>query len=81
MRLFDFFFQPLHFIVEVIEAADAEVVAYSAAVGRDSLIVGDAAKTEQLLQAVMMVFLFIVLFVFNGQSHGRIATPFACSVN
>ena len=41
----------LKFVVDVVVAADAEVIADAAAVGRDGLVVGDAVETEQFLQA------------------------------
>ena len=48
--LFQFFQEPLQFVLELIVAADAEVVADTAAIGRDGLVVRDAVKAEQLLQ-------------------------------
>jgi len=41
----------LQFVVEVVEALQLQIVADTAAVGRDGLVVGDAVETEQFLQA------------------------------
>ena len=48
--LFQFFLQVLHFIIEIVEAVDLQVIADATAVGCDGLVVGDAIKTEELLQ-------------------------------
>ena len=50
--LFQFFLHLLQLIVEIVEAADAEVVAHTAAVGRDGLMVRNAAEAEKFLQTV-----------------------------
>ena len=47
--LFQFLQDPFQIVVEVVVAADAEVVADTAAVGRDGLVVRDAVELEQLL--------------------------------
>ena len=49
-RLFQFFFKSLQLFIEVVVSVDAQVVADTAAVGRDGLVVGNAVELEQLLQ-------------------------------
>ena len=41
----------MQLFIEVVVAVDAEVIADTAAVGRDGLVVGNAVELEQLLQA------------------------------
>ena len=48
--LFQPFLQSRQFVVEVVEAVDAEVIANATAVGCDGFVMGDAVELEQLLQ-------------------------------
>ena len=48
--LFQFLFQPLQFVVEVVVAVYAQVVTDAAAVGDDGFVVWNAVEAEQLLQ-------------------------------
>ena len=41
----------MKFVIEIVVAVDAEVIANAAAVGGDGLVVRDAVELEQLLQA------------------------------
>ncbi|MDO4981022.1 MAG: hypothetical protein Q4E58_08975 [Prevotellaceae bacterium] len=47
--LLEFLFQPVQREVEFIVAVEVEVIAHTAAIGGDGLLVGDAVETEQLL--------------------------------
>ena len=54
-NLFQSLFEQFHLMVEVIEAVNLQVIADATAVGRDDLVVGDAAKAEEFLQAGKVV--------------------------
>ena len=61
-RLFQFFLQVLHFIIEIVEAVDLQVITDATAVGCDGLVVGDAVEVEELLQKIdgkMLTFLTV----------------------
>ena len=47
--LFQFLFQPVQREVKVVVAVEVEVIAHTAAIGRDSLVVRNAVEAEQLL--------------------------------
>ena len=47
--LFQFLFQPVQREVKVVVAVEVEVIAHTAAIGRDGLVVGDAVEAEELL--------------------------------
>ena len=50
--LLEFLFQPVQCEVEVVVAVEVEVIAHTAAIGRDGLVVRNAVETEQLLLAL-----------------------------
>ena len=47
--LLEFLFQPVQCEVEVVVAVEVEVIAHTAAIGRDGLVVGDAVEAEELV--------------------------------
>ena len=47
--LLEFLFQPVQIGIEVVVAVEVEVIAHTAAIGRDGLVVRNAVETEQLL--------------------------------